>query len=45
MQKWNPARAPWMAVREHTGFEAAQALIADVHAGRVDPAIGHVVVL
>jgi hypothetical protein len=40
----DPAR-PWMAVREHAGFEAAQKLIADLHAGRIDPQLGHVVVL
>jgi hypothetical protein len=39
----DPAR-PWMALREHAGFEAAQTLIADLHAGRIDPAVGHVVV-
>jgi len=38
-------RHPWMALREHAGFEAAQSLIADLHAGRIDPAVGHVVVL
>lgn len=36
---------PWMALREHRGLEAAQALIADLHAGRIDPQAGHVVVL
>jgi hypothetical protein len=36
---------PWMTVEEHAGFEAAQTLIADLHAGRIDPAVGHVVVL
>ncbi|NPC55398.1 DUF2855 family protein [Caenimonas soli] len=39
------SRKPWMAVREHAGFEAAQGLIADLHAGRIDPSAGHVVVL
>jgi len=39
------ARQPWMAVKEHAGFEAAQALVADLHAGRIDPSAGHVVVL
>jgi hypothetical protein len=37
--------APWMQVAEHQGFEAAQALIADLHAGRMDPRKGHVVLL
>jgi hypothetical protein len=36
---------PWMTLREHRGFEAAQALIADLHAGRIDPSVGHAVVL
>jgi hypothetical protein len=34
-----------MAVREHAGFEAARQLIDDLHAGRIDPQLGHVVVL
>ncbi|HXE49583.1 MAG TPA: DUF2855 family protein [Ramlibacter sp.] len=36
---------PWMSIREHSGFEAAQRLIEQLHAGRIDPALGHVVVL
>jgi hypothetical protein len=40
----DPAR-PWMLVREHQGLQAAQQLIAELHAGRIDPQIGHVVVL
>lgn len=36
---------PWMALQEHAGLEAAQRLIADLHAGRIDPSAGHVVVL
>lgn len=36
---------PWMTVREHTGFDAARQLVADLHAGRIDPQLGHVVVL
>ena len=39
------ARNPWMTVEEHAGFDAARNLIADLHAGRIDPAVGHVVVL
>ncbi|WP_010466654.1 DUF2855 family protein [Acidovorax radicis] len=39
------ASPPWMRVREHQGLAAAQALIADIHAGRIDPQEGHVVVL
>jgi hypothetical protein len=37
--------AGWLRVREHQGFEAATALIADLCAGRADPQIGHVVML
>lgn len=36
---------PWMSIREHSGFEAAQRLVEQLHAGRIDPALGHVVVL
>ena len=36
---------PWMQVQEHQGLQAAQQLIAELHAGRIDPQIGHVVVL
>ncbi|AKJ27338.1 DUF2855 family protein [Caldimonas brevitalea] len=36
---------PWMQVVEHQGFEAASRLIEALHAGRVDPREGHVVVL
>lgn len=33
----------WMKVVEHTGFESAQTLIAELVAGRMDPRIGHIV--
>jgi len=33
----------WMQIVEHQGFEAAQRLIADLHAGRSAPIEGHVV--
>jgi hypothetical protein len=33
---------PWMTVREHAGLAAAQPLVADLCAGRVDPREGHV---
>jgi hypothetical protein len=36
---------PWMQVKEHAGFPAAQELIAALVAGRIDPKEGHVVVL
>ena len=35
----------WMKVVEHAGFEAAAALIEQIHGGRGDPLNGHVVVL
>jgi hypothetical protein len=38
-------RAPWMKLVEHQGFEGAAALTAELAAGRIDPASGHVVVL
>ncbi len=38
-------QAPWMQVQAHTGLVAAQALVADLCAGRMDPQWGHVVVL
>jgi hypothetical protein len=39
------ARQPWMQVQEHQGFAPAQALVQDLHAGCIDPQLGHVVVL
>ncbi|MCW7537274.1 DUF2855 family protein [Aquabacterium sp. A7-Y] len=36
---------PWLQVQEHRGFDAARTLVADLHAGRIDPVAGHVVVL
>lgn len=45
IRRVSDARAPWMQLAEHRGFEAAQALIAELHAGRIDPLQGHVVVL
>jgi Protein of unknown function (DUF2855) len=38
-------QAPWMQLQEHQGFAQAQSLVDDLHAGRVDPQVGHVVVL
>jgi hypothetical protein len=34
-----------MSIEEHPGFEAAQRLVEQLYAGRIDPAVGHVVVL
>ena len=45
IRRISDARRPWMAVKQHTGFAAAQALVADLHAGRMNPAEGHVVLL
>ncbi len=39
------AQAPWMLIRQHAGLTAAQTLIADLCAGRLDPQQGHVVVM
>jgi len=39
-----PAR-PWMKVVENKGFAAAQVLIEQLHAGRIQPRLGHVVAL
>ena len=36
---------PWMQIAGHRGFDAAQTLIEDMHAGRIDPAKGHVLIL
>ncbi|CAN7164957.1 DUF2855 family protein [Rhizobacter sp. LjRoot28] len=41
----NDASAPWMKVREHRGLSAAQDLVDALGTGRVDPNLGHVVVL
>lgn len=45
IRRISDAQQPWMQVVEHRGFEAAQALIDDLHGGRLDPQQGHVVVL
>jgi Protein of unknown function (DUF2855) len=39
------ADRPWMQVKEHAGFGAAQALVDALVGGRIDPKDGHVVVL
>lgn len=36
---------PWMTVQTHHGLPAAQMLVADLVAGRVDPKAGHVIAL
>jgi hypothetical protein len=36
---------PWMTVQEHASLGAAQDLVDDLVAGRIDPVVGHVVVL
>lgn len=45
IRRVSDARAPWMQLTEHHGFAAAQALIAERHAGRINPRQGHVVLL
>ncbi len=39
------ATKPWMQVKEHAGFEAAQGLVDELCGNRIDPKEGHVVVL
>jgi hypothetical protein len=39
------AQRPWMRVKEHLGFGAAQDLVDALVTGRIDPKEGHVVVL
>jgi len=39
------AQNPWMRLQEHKGFAAAQDLVDALGSGRVDPQLGHVVVL
>jgi hypothetical protein len=41
--KLSAAGNAWMRVVEHQGFEAAQALVADLVAGKMDPKVGHIV--
>lgn len=45
IERISDADRPWMQVREHLGLGAAQALVEDLHAGRLDPRLGHVVIL
>jgi hypothetical protein len=45
IRRVSDADKPWMQVKEHAGFGAAQELIAALVAGRIDPKEGHVVVL
>jgi hypothetical protein len=45
IRRVSDADAPWIEVKEHAGFEAAQRLIESLVAGRIDPRDGHVVVL
>jgi hypothetical protein len=40
----DPAR-PWMTVVENVGYAAAQGVIEQLHAGRTEPRLGHVVAL
>lgn len=45
IQRVSDAHQPWMQVQQHEGLAGAQTLIEDLCAGRVDPQLGHVVVL
>jgi hypothetical protein len=45
IRRVSDADAPWMQLAQHPGFEAAQQLIADLHAGRINPLLGHLVTL
>lgn len=45
IRRVSDAARPWMLVKEHRGFEAAQQLVEALCAGRIDPKEGHVVVL
>lgn len=45
IRRVSDARHPWMTVKEHAGFGAAQDLVDALVAGRIDPKDGHVVLL
>jgi hypothetical protein len=45
IRRVSDAEKPWMVVKEHKGFAAAQDWIANLVDGRIDPLEGHVVVL
>lgn len=45
IRRVSDAEKPWMSVKEHNGFGAAQDLIDALVAGRIDPKEGHVAVL
>lgn len=45
IQRVKEPRNPWVRIQESTGFESAQALIASLCAGRIDPVLGHVLSL
>ncbi|MBI5257561.1 MAG: DUF2855 family protein [Burkholderiales bacterium] len=45
IRRVSDATKPWMQVKEHAGFGAAQDLIDALVAGRIDPKDGHVVVI
>lgn len=45
IRRVSDVKRPWMQVVEHQGYASAQALIEDIHAGRIDPRMGHVLVL
>ncbi|QCF24860.1 DUF2855 family protein [Hydrocarboniclastica marina] len=45
IQRISDPRKPWMTVEAHRGLESAQPLIRDLVSGRVDPQVGHVIVM
>lgn len=45
IQRTKNPQQPWMHIQEHHGLEQAQQLVEDLVAGRIDPKVGHAVVL
>lgn len=45
IQRVKEGERPWMRIEEHAGLASAQALIASLCAGRIDPSRGHVLLL
>ena len=45
IQRVADVQQPWMTVQEHRGLGAAQALVQDLCNGRVEPQVGHVLVM
>ena len=45
IERVSDARKQWMTVQQHRGLPAAQKLVAELVPGRIDPRVGHVIVL